>query len=180
VEPREEESMAVRDPTGVETAERFFTDPIVIDEDRLPERFTSKHWVYSPLPDGRGLVVLTGIVGRIPFSPIHGESRRRDTVSLGIYLDPVFRAAGYPPENTLLWLRYWAPHITFSFIGNNGVSKDVFYAVEAFRVRDPHIPRRVLWLEADLRVTDTDGWIFGLSYNVTLIGEFIPARPEPI
>ena len=142
-------------------------------------RFRSQQWVHTPLPDGRHLLTLTGIV--IPRGPdpkaepwdtgTTSDQWRSDKVNLIIKFPANFM--GFIPPGKSLEVLSAAPFITINTIYNGGEANNAGWGVDDFGIR-LNLDRRIrpgvhIW--AQLVVRDSDGYLYRLGYSLSLYGQ---------
>jgi M6 family metalloprotease-like protein len=147
-----------------------------------PECFRSRHWLYTPLPDNRVVVNLTGII----VLRLDGLDGYKGQSSDGWRQDHLNIILGFPthffPKNPLMHLKVeqWAPFITLNAIYDQDNAVDAGWAVDDFGINLP-VNKTIfdgiaLW--ADLAVRDSDAWLYRIGYDVTVSGVFVPP-PAP-
>jgi hypothetical protein len=149
----------------------------VISQRTNPERFVTPHHLVMPSTGGRTFVHLTGVV----LAPLRGTSEtqwRRETFRIELSLRAAVRDAGFPDSH---WFRarHWTAFATLSSIFNAEEANNAGWAVDAFRLVDPTRLQQTTFLDVDTAVRDTDGQIFRLGYNITMLGTFAPSPPGP-
>jgi alpha-ketoglutarate-dependent taurine dioxygenase len=141
-----------------------------ISQKQNPERFKSVHYLVMPSTGGQTYVGLTGVV----LATLRGTSEeqwREETFRIFVNLDKATKDAGFPPTFGFR-ARHWTAFATLSSIFNDEEANDAGWAVNEFRLEDPRTVRQAAHLIVDTAVRDTDGHIFRLGYNITMLGTF--------
>ncbi len=142
-----------------------------------PECFRSQHWLYTPLPDDRVVVTLTGIIvlrldGLDGYKGESSDHWRHDHLNITL---------GFPthffPKNPLKHLKVeqWAPLITVNAIYDQGDAVDAGWAVDDFGINLPGHKTifGAIGIWADLAVRDSDAWLYRIAYDLTVSGVFV-------
>jgi hypothetical protein len=150
---------------------------IDIDQIQDPELFRSVHQLVMPSTGGRTFVHLTGVV----LATLRGTSEeqwRGETFRILVSLQNAAHDAGFPESH---WFRavHWTAFATLSSIFNDEEANDAGWSVNGFRLEDPRRLQGFATLLVETAVRDTDGFIFRLGYNITMLGTFEPSPPGP-
>ena len=134
-------------------------------------RFSSSHWVHTPVANDRHLFTLTGIV-IIDYQGFTSNDWRKATLHLGIKFPRDFYPAG-----KVFKLEQWAPFVTINAIYNKDQAINAGWAVDDFGVepaQDPKIGASVgIW--ANIAIRNSDGYMFRVGYTLTVSGVFVDA-----
>lgn len=148
-----------------------------ISQTQDPELFRSVHHLVMPSTGDRTYVGLTGVV----LATLRGTSEeqwREETFRIYVSLQKAAHDAGFRESH---WFRavHWTAFATLSSIFNDEEANDAGWAVNAFRLEDPPLLRGAAPLIVETAVRDTDGYIFRLGYNITMLGRFVPSPNIP-
>ncbi|HJZ66164.1 MAG TPA: hypothetical protein VKD70_17700 [Candidatus Acidoferrum sp.] len=145
---------------------------VSIDQYQEPGRFVNPQIVHTKTFDGKELVVVSGIV----LVHLKGTSQAdwlRDTLRLGIDI------ARICPPNQGLLTEQSAPLVTLNAVYNQNVSNNAGYAVDSCQLLNQPQAWRTIWVDSAVAVRDTDGWLYRVGYNITLIGTFKDLQQIP-
>jgi hypothetical protein len=172
--------------------------PISIEERTFPKFFTSRHFIATPLGDGRHSIVRSGVLllpnesrqeaeaaGR-PWDPIgfRGTSQawRRDQVLVELDLAPsINRLRPLSPGPSTFWvfrMDQWAPIASLNSVEETGPSNPAGYAVDTFAVRQP-APATFVTLEMTVAVREVGGVLHRIGFHVSLTGRLVAQDINP-
>jgi len=142
---------------------------ISINQKAEPGRFVNPQVLHTKTYDGKELVVLSGVV----LVHLEGKSEAdwlREKLTLGIDI------ANILPSGKGLSIEQGAPLVTLNAVYNRGVSNNAGYAVDSCQLRPSSEAYRDVFVDCDVAVRDTDGWLYRVGYNITVIGAIANLR----
>ena len=122
------------------------------------------HWVRATTGDGRQYYSLTGVL--VPHLKGNGADWRRLTLKAKIAIPAI-------PSGKKLQLQHWAPAVSLAAIGNENVAVNAGYAVDGAYLENPGTAATAVSLAVQAAVRDVDGWVFRMTYDITLTGSYV-------
>ncbi len=129
------------------------------------DKFVTQHYVRTHTTEGLELYTLTGVV-ILDWKAKTGSDWRREDLILRIKVPRI-------PKNKALKLVHWAPFLTLNAIANDRSAQNAGWALDWFSVANPReqITDQVK-IKAQIAGRDSDGWIYRIGYNITLLGSY--------
>ncbi len=151
-----------------------FFEGIPINNER-EDRFESVHKVYAISGDNKQHITLTGTV-RIDFQGTSTNQWHSEDIFIYLRIDL--------PEDKALKVEQGAPFVTINTIYNANQAVHAGWGVNNFWLElpsdrlliGPHYAS--LPIKVRVLVRDTDGWLFRIAYQVTLIGQLVDRKWE--
>lgn len=141
------------------------TGKIKISQFVDPSRFRSRHWVHTHTADNKELIHMTGIV--IIDHKGFGSNWRRNTLQLTLKFPLRI------PRGKKFKVEQWAPFTTINAIYNKNTAVNAGWAVDDFWGPGPVTIEKSFDIYTNIAVSDIDGVIYRVAYDITLKGRFI-------
>ena len=137
--------------------------PIYVVERTHPGSIVSKHWLRSPIGDNKELIILTGVI-KLNMKG-EGNAWRQEIMLATIEYPHIL------PTGKRLHLENWTVFVTLNAINNLGPAVNGGWAVDEFWLDSlDSYYYGPLTLAAKVAVSDIDGWLYRVGYQVTLKG----------
>lgn len=148
--------------------------PLALSSREQPELFSSMHYMARPVQEDRLEIVVSGVAA-VGLRGTSGGDWHRQEVDLRIDLAPAIDllTADKQLRRGHVWgfaADQWVALVTLNSISNAGTSLNAGWAVDGFCVEQEDGGAREVHLLADLAVSDVDGVIHRVAYQVTLLG----------
>lgn len=150
---------------------------ILLYSDLDAERFANPQVLHAPTADGRQLLVFSGVV----LTNLRGQSAgwTRTTLTLFLSAGPVLPSGqGFRHDGA-------AASVSLGAVWDKGASINAGFAVDSTVVLPGTLFARWVGLRCAIGVSDSDAFLYRVTYNVTVTGAFtdfsaatqVPKRP---
>ena len=147
-------------------------------------KFVNPQWIVTPLPAGRHLLVLSGVVIIDFWSRQASWHRESLSISPDRDLALVIASAGVPPAPQGFAIRFLAEQYS-TFGGMNSIfdqdtAVNAGFAVDAFKPTFDFGTRLLNGIQLDIAVRDSDAALLRVGYHLTAVGRFVQIAIPPI